>query len=169
VLLLLYLEALDPSAIVSCCGVLFSAANVSVMGEVLKLPDRYVLGAFYPLFLLTMLFAITKRYAALLVSALLFLPVAVLAIITFFSPYVYELPTHRCPFCILQKEYAYTGYFFYLFLFLGSFFLLAQSLAALGLKEDAHLRKAGMVLLLLFCLWSGYYPLAYYLKNGVLL
>ena len=33
--------------------------------------------------------------------------------------YIYELPTHHCPFCIFKKEYAYVGYLFYLTLFGG--------------------------------------------------
>ena len=168
-LFILYLDALDPSAIVSCCGALFSAANVSVIGEILAIPDSYTLSTFYLLFGLILLFATLKRYAALLISVLIFLPTAVIAIINIFSTYVYELPTHRCPFCILQKEYAYTGYLFYLFLFAGTFLLTAQSLALLKLGENPGLRKPGMWLVVLFVLWSGYYPLAYYLKNGVFL
>ncbi len=27
--------------------------------------------------------------------------------------YFYELPSHHCPFCILQKEYGYVGYALY--------------------------------------------------------
>jgi len=33
--------------------------------------------------------------------------------VSYISPYIYELPTHHCPFCILQREYSYIGYFFY--------------------------------------------------------
>jgi len=45
--------------------------------------------------------------------------VAVAAIISFICLYIYELPTHHCPFCILQKEYGYVGYVLYLALFGG--------------------------------------------------
>jgi F0F1-type ATP synthase membrane subunit c/vacuolar-type H+-ATPase subunit K len=31
-------------------------------------------------------------------------------VLSFIGPYVYELPTHHCPFCLLQKEYRYVGY-----------------------------------------------------------
>jgi hypothetical protein len=36
------------------------------------------------------------------------------------SCYIYELPTHHCPFCILQKEYGYIGYLIYLTLLGGA-------------------------------------------------
>jgi hypothetical protein len=39
--------------------------------------------------------------------------VSVAALISFISVYFYELPTHHCPFCILQGEYHYVGYLIY--------------------------------------------------------
>jgi hypothetical protein len=39
--------------------------------------------------------------------------ISIAAIVSFISPYFYELPTHHCPFCILQKEYGYIGYLLY--------------------------------------------------------
>jgi hypothetical protein len=46
-------------------------------------------------------------------------------IIAFVSSYVYELPTHHCPFCLLQREYHFIGYPLY-----GS--LLGGSVAGMG-------------------------------------
>jgi hypothetical protein len=43
-----------------------------------------------------------------------------MAILSFISVYFYELPTHHCPFCILQKEYGYIGYPLYLTLLGGT-------------------------------------------------
>jgi hypothetical protein len=64
-----------------------------------------VSGAFYFL----------KARGAYLFSALsaLAFVVSLAAVFSFISPYIYELPTHRCPFCILQKEYGYIGYLIY--------------------------------------------------------
>lgn len=169
ILFILYLNALDPAAIVSCCGVLFSAGNSSVIGELIAVPNSYLIPLFYGLFLLILIFAYRKLYRWLLGSTALFLPVAVVMIINLISTYIYELPTHRCPFCLLQKEYGYTGYFGYLFLFGGGFLLLAQSLAAVLLKENPGFLKAGVWLLSLFVLWTSYYPVHYYLANGVFL
>ena len=42
-----------------------------------------------------------------------------LAIVSFVSVYFYELPTHHCPFCLLQGDYHFIGYPLYLSLFLG--------------------------------------------------
>ncbi len=46
--------------------------------------------------------------------------VSLASIISFISVYYYELPTHHCPFCILQKEYGYAGYCLYLALLGGA-------------------------------------------------
>jgi hypothetical protein len=40
--------------------------------------------------------------------------ISISSLITFISLYYYELPTHHCPFCFLQKEYGYAGYPLYL-------------------------------------------------------
>ena len=45
--------------------------------------------------------------------------VSVASLISFISLYFYELPTHRCPFCILQREYHYIGYPLYITLLIG--------------------------------------------------
>jgi hypothetical protein len=45
-------------------------------------------------------------------SSLFFL-ISCAALISFISLYFYELPTHHCPFCILQREYGYIGYLLY--------------------------------------------------------
>jgi hypothetical protein len=37
-----------------------------------------------------------------------------LALISYISPYLYEMPTHHCPFCILHQEYGFIGYPLYL-------------------------------------------------------
>ena len=42
------------------------------------------------------------------------------SILSFISPYFYELPTHHCPFCILQREYGYIGYPLYIVLLGGA-------------------------------------------------
>ena len=52
-------------------------------------------------------------------SAIAFLT-SIMAILSFISVYFYELPTHHCPFCILQKEYGYIGYPLYLTLLGGT-------------------------------------------------
>ena len=80
---------------------------------------------FYLVLLLTIgtgAFYILKGKGAYLFSAAsaTAFAVSVVAIFSFVSCYIYELPTHHCPFCILQKEYGYIGYLIYLTLLGGA-------------------------------------------------
>ncbi len=167
-LLIGYLDALDPATIVSCCGTLFSTANVSALGTLLAIPKAWLLGVFYALFALIVASALLRRSGLAALFSLLFLPVALLAIISFFSTYVYELPTHTCPFCLLQKEYGYMGYLLYFLLFAGTFSLLSAALAAKLVQEKARF-ALGLWLLGGFVALATWYPVGFYLKNGVFL
>jgi hypothetical protein len=48
--------------------------------------------------------------------------VSIASIISFISLYFYELPTHHCPFDLIQKDYRFIGYPIYITLFGGVFF-----------------------------------------------
>jgi len=58
-------------------------------------------------------------YLLSMASAATFI-VSLASIFSFISVYFYELPTHHCPFCILQKEYGYVGYPIYIALLGGT-------------------------------------------------
>ncbi|ADH85624.1 hypothetical protein [Desulfurivibrio alkaliphilus] len=62
---------------------------------------------------------------------LFFLPLALLVITTVLSSYIYAMPFHNCPFCILKPEYAYVGFAIYLTLLAAAFFALSVPLAGL--------------------------------------
>ena len=62
--------------------------------------------------------------------------IAIAALVSFFSLYFYELPTHHCPFCILQSQYGYVGYLLY-----GC--LLGGTVAGLGVGALMPLRSRG--------------------------
>ena len=47
---------------------------------------------------------------ALAVASALAAVAGLVGLVSFVSPYVYELPAHRCPFCLLQAEYRWIGY-----------------------------------------------------------
>jgi hypothetical protein len=47
---------------------------------------------------------------------------ALAAVVSFVSLYIYELPTHHCPFDIFQRRYSFIGYPLYISLFCGTFF-----------------------------------------------
>lgn len=114
-----YFAGLEPNVITSCCGSLFSADAATVGGRMAGLPPRPTAAAFFAGSLLTLAaglrFLITGRSArAFSWLSGGFLPLGLAAIISFVSVYFYQLPTHHCPFCLLQREYGYVGYPLYL-------------------------------------------------------
>ncbi len=125
VLLANYLLRLAPDVITSCCGTLFSSGNSTVPSGLPALPPFPALTVFYVVMGLTVALGVGSlrqgRWPGLFAafSALAF-PVSLLAIFSFISQYIYELPTHACPFCLLKGEYHYVGYFLYLSLLGGT-------------------------------------------------
>lgn len=185
----LYLRGLEPDIITSCCGLIFrpSAGDgqnllgpwstfwllvlcgglVSLIGLVsAHLQRRLGLG----------LVATRLHSLALTFLWVLFLPTALATITIVISPYVYAMPHHRCPFDLLQGEYALLGYPLYLTLFGGTFSGGAAGLVAMfgqgrGLAERIPLVQMGMVrisliLLGFFLLLAAYAPLRYILGGG---
>lgn len=119
-----YFTGLEANIITSCCGTLFSEDARTITGEMSALPPSAMTILFFlgmALVLRTGIhFLITGRAAGLFSAAAAGgFVLGLLAVISFISVYFYELPTHHCPFCILQKEYGYIGYPLYLALFLG--------------------------------------------------
>lgn len=117
-----YFLRLKPDLITSCCGTLFSRETSSLPAELLSAPRIPAMAAFYVVTALAVgsgLFTYWKGKGGYLFSGLsaLAFAVSLISILSFISLYIYELPTHHCPFCILQKEYGYIGYPLYLTLF----------------------------------------------------
>ena len=110
-----YFLGLKPHVITSCCGTLFSSEMPGVTGSVLSLPRLPVETA--TAVVLAFVFFLGIRFLRGSGGGILFalacmvsLPVGLGVLITVVGPYIYELPTHFCPFCILQREYYYIGY-----------------------------------------------------------
>jgi hypothetical protein len=120
-----YFLGLNPNVITSCCGSLFSTEKAGIASDIAAFPGAPMMVAFYGAVALTLsagaFLYLKKRGACLfsIVSGATFL-LSVAALISFISLYFYELPTHHCPFCILQKEYGYVGYPLYLSLLGGA-------------------------------------------------
>ena len=120
-----YFLRLNPNIITSCCGTLFSTETLILPSELGFLSGIETSAVFYLVLLLTVgtgfLFILKGKGAYLFsgASAVAF-AVSVVAIFSFVSCYIYELPTHHCPFCILQKEYGYIGYLIYVTLLGGA-------------------------------------------------
>jgi len=114
-----YFRHLKADVITSCCGCLFGGAHgTSVAGDLAALPSGPMTVVFYATMGVTILGGLFHQlrrrggYVFALASVVAF-PVALAAIVSFISLYIYELPTHHCPFCILMRDYHYVGYGLY--------------------------------------------------------
>lgn len=119
-----YLLGLKPNIITSCCGTLFTADAETVASDILALPRALSETAFFisaPITMALGLYVYLKKKGAypFSIASLIYFLVSIVALISFISIYFYELPTHHCPFCILQPEYGYVGYALYLALLVG--------------------------------------------------
>lgn len=124
-----YFLALQPEVITSCCGSLFSAAGTGVAADLAALPARPMIAGFFGAALLVLASALAclkwtaawLRYLLALLAASFF-PLALTAIVAFVSLYIYQLPTHHCPFDMFQGQYNFIGYPLYLGLFGSTLF-----------------------------------------------
>jgi hypothetical protein len=120
-----YFGGLQPEVITSCCGTQFTSEARSIASEVIALPVTVMEIAFFASIIGTLglgIFFYRTGKGGYLVGAasLLTFLISVASLISFISIYIYELPTHHCPFCILQQEYHYLGYPLYLTLLGGA-------------------------------------------------
>ena len=117
-----FFTGLEPKHITSCCGSLFGAdagvaSGVSALPAVLMGP---ALGGLVLLYAGT--FWASNRWSgpwrlAHGGTGLLLANLALPAVLSFLSPLIYALPTHHCPFDMLQGHYRYVGYPIYAGLF----------------------------------------------------
>jgi len=120
-----YLLGLKPNIITSCCGTLFTADAETVISDLLALPRELSEAVFFisaPITMALGLFVYLKNKGAypFSIASLIHFLISIVALISFISIYVYELPTHHCPFCVIQPEYGYVGYVLYSSLLLGA-------------------------------------------------
>jgi hypothetical protein len=161
--------SIDVKSVVDCCGVIYSTTDGTYLSRLLNAAPTLLLSLFYGIFfLMPVAYLLKNRYIFSLLN-LLFIFIALVSLIAFFGTYIYELPTHHCPFCMLQKDYKYIGYFLYLTLFIGTFEGLVTGLIEFDAKEMQRRYKLSLLFNSIYMLLVSYYPLSYYLKNGVLL
>ena len=164
-----YFSNIDTHMPVSCCSALFGqleGANPLPFG----LSVTLLLVLFYLLYILVIL-TIKSGYTVLyILTNILFVFIAYYAVVYFFGTYVYQLPTHKCPFCMLQPEYYYIGYLLWGSLFMGTYIGLSDAVSTLWLgKSDLKSKKIVIISLSVFVLLCSAYVAVYYLRNGVLL
>jgi hypothetical protein len=164
-----YFSQIDLRAPVSCCSALFGqleGANPLPFG----LDISKLLGLFYLLYFVVVGSLWFRQRVVTILGTLLFIMIAYYSVVYFFGTYVYELPTHKCPFCMMQPEYHFIGYVIWGSLFIGAFLALVWATMGLYLGADrVNERKSALGLLSLFVLVCTAYVASYYMKNGVLL
>jgi len=136
-----YLTGLKADVMTSCCGSLFGQGRQGFAAELAGLPPRIMQPLFWSTLGLLLaagtLLLRTRRGAALFSGlSLAFLLVSVASLVSFFCLYIYELPSHHCPFCLLQRQYGFVGYPLY-----GA--LLGGAIAGLGVGALAPFRTTG--------------------------
>jgi len=106
----------------------------------------------------------------------LFFFLALAVITSILSCYIYSLPNHRCPFCILKPEYHYIGYGIYVTLIGGAFFGVTTGLAAFLGRNPELAEAAGryrrlalrlsLICLAVFTFLTSYDYLRYLITGG---
>lgn len=167
ILEILMFSGIDIKSVVDCCGVIYSSNENSYISMLMNMGTIYLLTIFYGVYILLLLFYKLRIKILFMLSNLFFILISLVSLISFFGTYIYELPTHHCPFCFLQHEYHYVGYMLYLLLFIGTFYGGAIGLIDLSSKKVERYYKISLIFSSLYVIVVSYYPLSYFLKNGV--
>jgi len=184
----LYIAGLKPDIITSCCSVVFAEAGPD-SGNLIGIPPRELLLTAYYLTILglgVIGVVLLRRGVAGRRRILLtwlntigwagFFFLALVVITGILSCYIYALPNHRCPFCLLKPEYHYIGLGIYGALLGGAFFGVSTGVAALiGLQPDLRNQAAryqrtavkfSLVFLVIFTILTSFHYLRYLLSGG---
>ncbi|RXJ69688.1 hypothetical protein CRV08_03005 [Halarcobacter ebronensis] len=164
--------SIEVDKLVSCCGTLYSNSSGSYISSLFAFDNSYILIVFYTVFALLVLSYFIKNDYLYTIFNLLFLIISLISLIMFFGTYIYELPTHHCPFCMLQKGYYYIGYIIYITLFLGTFFGFIITLKNIILQDRDSSNKYynySIIFSLVYVIIVSLYPLSFYIRNGVFL
>ncbi len=158
-------NAIEIDKMVSCCGSIYSSSANSGISSIFSLSTAALLALFYGNYLLIVLFYFLKKRYLFAITNMLFVVIAIIALILFFGTYIYELPSHHCPFCFLQRDYYYIGYLIYGMLFVGTFYGLVVGF----FKESILSYKISLLFNSLYAILLTLFVVVYYAKNGVLL
>lgn len=159
---------INPEKIVICCSSIFIGEPKNFSTFMLDIENSLSATMYILSFVLLGIFYFLGRYTIYGLLTLFFGVVSVYSFIDFFSTYIYELPTHRCPFCILQKDYYYIGYLIYFLVFVGIFY--GTGLFFLRNIVQENTKKVWIkISLLTFTLYTMvifYYVISYFIKSG---
>ncbi len=165
VLEILYFSNIPLNVPVFCCSVTFQAPNLPF-----GYTQKFLVLLFYIVLGVILILNSLKQEMASFICNLIFLFVSYYAVTYFFGIYVYEAPNHKCPYCLLLKDYYYIGYFIWGSLFLGIFYGISPFLITqITKKSSKNLFKYSSIFLIIHALICSFYVVKYYIKVGVFL
>lgn len=159
--------SIDIKDVVDCCGVIFSSSDSTYMAQIIGAPAILQSTLFYLNFLLLFIAYVMKQKYLFSIFNALFALISITTLIGFFGTYIYEMPTHHCPFCFLQSDYHYVGYLLYALLFGGTFLGIVIGLIPFSKKEEKKYYNLSLLLNASYLLLVSSYVLIYYQKNSV--
>jgi len=150
ILLLLFSVNLNPGVITSCCGSIYNEAASGIGSLIAVIPPSVIIPILFGMVLVIILRRWRTRYSFLKGTVLrgitevlfwsLFFLVSVATIIAFISTYIYQLPTHNCPFCFLNSDYYFIGIPIYTALFAATSAGLSRGVLSF-FSEDLSIKK----------------------------
>ncbi len=150
---------------VFCCSVVFVVENLPFGLETID-----IVKIFYLIFVFILVSNYFRKSSLSFILNVLFLFIAYYCATYYFGTYVYEQPNHKCPFCMLQKDYHYVGYLIWSTLFIGVYFGISPYIVYSLIDVDKKsLLKYNTIFLTFFVAICSYFVSSYYLRNGVFL
>jgi len=189
----LYIANLNPDIITSCCSVVLSDSAVESSNLLGSLPQTAMLQLYYGTVSFLIICALlmnniipglklpgrrgqTALSFCYSIGWLWFFALALVVITSVISSYIYAMPFHRCPFCIIKAEYCYIGLAIYFTLICGAFFGISIApaevlgrLPELSVTAGRYRRIAvfvSLIMLVALVLLSSYHYLIYMLTGG---
>jgi len=155
------ISTIDP---VLCCSSIYKS-EIDLNPIPFNLSIIQLITLFYTLsFFMIISLYLKKRYLLAPLS-LFYTYISYYAISYFFSTYIYELPTHKCPFCMLQLDYNYIGYFIFASLLMATFYTLNTSI--FNFSKNSF--KKAIIFYVVFNIFVSFYFVIYLIRNGVML
>ena len=165
ILEILYFSNISLETPVFCCSVIFVVENLPFGLEVID-----IVKIFYLIFISIVLSNYFKKSSMSFMLNVLFLFIAYYCVTYYFGTYIYEQPNHKCPFCMLQKDYHYIGYLIWSTLFIGVYCGISPYIVYSLIDVDKKsLLKYNTIFLTLFVLACSYFVCSFYIRNGVFL
>ena len=160
-------NAIDVKKIVDCCGAIYSSSSASYISKVLQIKTSVLLTLFYVNYFFIIIFYFLKKRYIFAILNVTFIIISLITLISFFGTYIYELPTHHCPFCFLQSDYYYIGYLIYALLFSGTFYGIVVGFIELSNKNRNKNYFISILFISIYVILLSIYPAVFYIKNGV--